>query len=184
MDPKFEQWQQAFQQNTPKIDVHKLALQVARNNKREKLKAWIDLITGCGVSVFCVYFLLVYADTTLGKLLFAALSPIPLVFSLWAFRLRQSQPFEHSLDINQLLEFKRKKLSNQVYYWKVSAVILTALWLGLVGFAGLSFIKQGGESLWLTQVILQTLVLAGTWGRFIYLNKQLPKRLTEIDALA
>ncbi|GAC16507.1 hypothetical protein [Aliiglaciecola lipolytica] len=183
MDPQFEQWQQSFQEGTPKVDVHKLAMQVSKNDKREKAKAWIDLIAGCCVSAFCVYFLLVYADTTLSKLLVATLSPIPLAFSLWAFRLRQSQSIEHSLDINQLLEFKRKKLYNQVYYWKVSAIVLTGLWLGLVAFAGVSFIYQVSDNLWLTQVLIQTIVLIVTWGRFVFLKKHLHKRITAIDAL-
>ncbi|MEP4890942.1 MAG: hypothetical protein ABJV04_13010 [Aliiglaciecola sp.] len=183
MDPQFEQWQQSFQQSTPQVDAQKLVSQVSKMHKRETLKALIDLVAGVMVSVFCVYVIIYHIDTTIGQLFVAILAPIPLAFSIWAYRLRKSASVEYSLDIHQLLQFKRQKLIKQVQYWRVSAWVVIGLWLGLFVVASINYMFNGYEGFWSIQVIIQTGVVMLTWARYRFVKQQLPKQLAKIEML-
>lgn len=184
MNDQFEQWQQQYQQSTPSIDVVALAKQVSRAQKREKIKAWTELFAGLLVSAYCVYAAIYFADSTLGVMVFAILSIIPISFSLWAFKARQKQWVLNGADVTQLLNIKRQHLHKQLRYWHLSAIGSGILWLGLLVYCVLSFMLTNMHFVnGFTLVAANSVVLGATVFRYIYLRKNIQTKLNNIDAL-
>jgi len=186
MSQQFEKWQQQYQQSAAPVNIEKLTQQLAKAHKRERLKAWGELILGFIVSIFCVYSAIYSVDkftnTMLMRAVFLALSPIPIGFSIWAFKFRQKHWQQQSLNLKQLLSIKRKQALSQLHYWQVSALVVSALWLCLVLGAVLSYLHQGNISLWGTLVLVNAIVVIATVLKFFSLKRNLWKRLQMIDS--
>lgn len=184
MNDQFEQWQQQYQQSTPSIDVAALAKQVSRAQKREKIKAWTELFGGLLVSAYCVYAAIYFADSTLGVIVCAMLSMVPIGFSIWAFKTRQKQWALNNADVAQMLNIKRQQLHDQLRYWQYSTIGLSILWLGLLVFSVASFMLTNMHHFdGFTLVAANSIVLGATVFRYIYLRKNLHIKLNNIDAL-
>ncbi|WJG08906.1 hypothetical protein [Aliiglaciecola sp. LCG003] len=183
MDQKFKNWQQQYQQSTPDVDTSALIKQVSKAQKKEQTKAWLELVLGAGVSLYCIYVALVFAASLLSSALFVALSAVPIGFSLWSFKLKQNNWQQQSVDVNQLLAIKRQQLHTQLRYWRVNAAIVSGLWLALLVFAVFDYAYFDNGSQWLVIVCVNAVVLAATVARFSYLNSKFEQRSNDIAAL-
>ena len=184
MDDQFQQWQQQFQKSTPNVDTAALVKQVFSLQKKEKLKAWSEVFFGALISAYCVFSSLFYAESLIGVVLFLALSPIPIAFSAWAFRLRQNQWQQQSVDVNQLLEIKRKQLHTQLHYWYVSAIAFSGCWFALLVVISFNYFMFNGALELFALVGVNALILLATVLRYFYLKQKFSQRITEISLLA
>lgn len=184
MDKQFQQWQQEFQKSTPNVNTAALVKQVSSLQKKEKLKAWAEVIFGALISAYCVFSSLFYAESLTGVVLFLALSPIPIAFSAWAFRLKQNQWQQQSVNVNQLLEIKCKLLHTQLHYWYVSAIAFSGFWFGLLVVISFNYFMFKGALGLFALVGVNALILLATVLRYFYLKQKLSQRIAEISLLA
>ena len=183
MDEKFKSWQQQYQQCTPDIDTQLLIKQVAIAQKKERLKAYSELVLGAAVSLYCIYASVMFAQSQLATVLFAFLSIVPIGFSVWSFKLRQKQWLQQSVDVNQLLAIKRQHLFSQLRYWRMNAIVVCLLWLALLLLALFDYVFANNETQWGVIVCINALVVCATLARYFYLKSKLSKRLNDISAL-
>jgi hypothetical protein len=183
MDEQFQQWQQQFQKSTPNLDTAALVKQVSRLQKKEKLKAWSEVFFGVLISAYCIFASLFYADSLIAVVLFLALSPIPIGFSVWAFRLKQQQWQQQSVDVNQLLKIKLNQLHTQLHYWYVSVIAYSGLWFALLIVITFNYFMFNGTFVLFTLAGVNALILLATLLRYFYLKQKLSQRITEISLL-
>ena len=183
MDPLLEQWQKDYKNATPKLDTAVLLSQITSARKKQSIKAWFDLIAGAFVSLFCIYALIFEATSTPEQVLYAILTPLPIGFSIWAFIQRKKLIKTHTLDVNDLLLFKKQQLINQINYWRLNLIGCSILWAALCITAAVSILMYNHTTIWLTQVGIGTLVLIITLTRYLYLKYYLKGKLNYIDNL-
>jgi hypothetical protein len=184
MDPQFENWQQAFQQATPAIDIDKLLSQVKQLKRKQQVKAYADLLGGIAVSLYCIYAALWLASSIGQTWLFAALAPIPVIFGIWSFRLRHQHWQQQTLDVHALLAFKREQLLLQLKYWRVSVWGIALLYLVLLGLALINYSLNATMTIWLVQLAVNGVLLLLVSWRYQYLKRRLIPSLHDIDVMA
>lgn len=183
MDPLLEQWQKDYKNATPKLDTAALLSQITSARKKQSIKAWLDLVAGAFVSLFCIYALIFEATSTPEQVLYAILTPLPIGFSIWAFIQRKKLIKTHTLDVNGLLLFKKQQLINQINYWRLNLIGCSILWAALCITAAVSVLMYNQSTIWLTQIGIGTLVLIITLTRYLYLKYHLKNKLNCIDNL-
>jgi hypothetical protein len=184
MDPQFESWQNAFKQATPAVDASKLLAQITAAKHKEQLKAYAELLLGIAVSIYCCYVALCLASNTGQTVLFATLAPVPVLFSLWSFRLRHRHWQQQTLDMQAFLAFKRDKLTLQLKYWRVSAWLASLLYSALAVIAAISYWLDGSMFVWLVQLGINGIILALVLLRYHQLTRKLPAKLAAIERIA
>lgn len=180
MDPLQQQWQQAFQQATPDIDVKALANQVKKARYKEQFKAWADLMLGIAVSIYVLYVTLFMAQDTKQTLLFAVLVPIPAGFSLWMFKLRREQWQHQNDNVAELLNFKKRKLQLQEKYWRMNLFGMLLVMTGVMALAIYNSSTGSSLSVWLLQIAINGFVTLLVGLRYRYVKRTLPAKLEAI----
>ncbi|MFC4698720.1 hypothetical protein ACFO4O_00915 [Glaciecola siphonariae] len=183
MNDNFEKWQQQYHQNTPSVDVGKLAKQVAKLQSKERLKAWSELVFGLVISVFCVVSALYFAQSATEKVIYLCLSPAPVGFALWAFSLTKKRWRQASYSTRELLDIKRQHEIDKVRYWRMSALVVSALWLVLLCTSVVMFVLTGSLQPWLGLTAINAIVVTITLYRYLQLQKALTARLQDIESL-
>ncbi len=183
MDNQFEQWQAAYQQQTPKVDTTALLNDVKATHRKETKKAWVDLISGIGVSIFVLYTAIFQTSSALSGMLLAAVVPVPFAFSLWSFLLRKQKSEADTQSVAALLTEKKRQLTNKVTYWRVSALGITVLWALLAGVCAWFWLGGDEKSMWFTLPVVQLAIVIATWVRYSLVKRQLPDQLKTIAAL-
>jgi len=183
MDPLLEQWQKDYKNATPKLDTAALLGQITSARKKQSIKAWLDLVAGAFVSLFCIYALIFEATSTPEQVLYAILTPLPIGFSIWAFIQRKKLIKTHTLDVNGLLLFKKQQLINQINYWRLNLIGCSILWAALCITAAVSILMYNYTTIWLTQVGIGTLVLIATLARYIHVKLNFKSKLKLIESL-
>ncbi len=183
MDNQFEQWQAAYQQQTPKVDTSALLNDVKATHRKETQKAWVDLISGIAVSIFVLYTAIFLTSSALSGMLLAAVVPVPFAFSLWSFLLRKQKSGADTQSVAALLTEKKRQLTNKVTYWRVSAVGITVLWVLLAGVCAWFWLGGDEQSMWFVLPVVQLAIVVVTWVRFSMVKRQLPEQLKTIEAL-
>ena len=183
MDPLLEQWQKDYKGATPKLDTAALLGQITSARKKQSIKAWLDLVAGAFVSLFCIYALIFEATSTPEQVLYAILTPLPIGFSIWAFIQRKKLIKTYTLDVNGLLLFKKQQLINQINYWRLNLIGCSILWAALCITAAVSILMYNHTTIWLTQVGIGTLVLIATLARFIHVKLNFESKLKLIESL-
>ncbi len=177
MDSNMQQWQQAFKQATPQVDLEKLISQVKTGRRNEIIKASLDLLLGMFVSIYCIYHLIVTAESLAGYLLFAVITPIPVGFGYWAYLLRRKQWRMQTENMATLLSFRRKQLTTQIKYWQVNLWICVALWLGILAIFVAHWIMGNNLVMWAIQLGVNSPVVVFVVLRYLYLKRTLPAKL-------
>ena len=183
MDNQFEQWQAAYQQQTPKVDTSALLNDLKATHKKETRKAWVDLISGIAVSIFVLYTAIFLTNSALSGMLLGAVVPVPFAFSLWSFLLRKQKSVADTQSVSVLLAEKKRQLINKVTYWRVSAVGITVLWSLLSGVCAWFWLGGDEQSMWFVLPVVQLAIVVVTWVRYSMVKRQLPEQLKTIEAL-
>ena len=183
MDNQFEQWQAAYQQQTPKVDTSALLNDLKATHKKETRKAWVDLISGIAVSIFVLYTATFLTNSALSGMLLGAVVPVPFAFSLWSFLLRKQKSVADTQSVSVLLAEKKRQLINKVTYWRVSAVGITVLWSLLSGVCAWFWLGGDEQSMWFVLPVVQLAIVVVTWVRYSMVKRQLPEKLKTIEAL-
>lgn len=183
MDNQFEQWQAAYQQQTPKVDTSVLLNDVKATHRKETQKAWVDLISGIAVSIFVLYTAIFLTNSALSGMLLGAIVPMPIAFSLWSFLLRKQKSEADTQSVSVLLAEKKRQLTNKVTYWRVSAVGITVLWSLLSGVCTWFWLGGDKQSMWFTLPVVQLAIVVATWVIYSMVKRQLPEQLKTIEAL-
>jgi len=183
MDNQLSQWQKAFQSSTPQIDTEVLLQNIRKHHQKDRIKAWLDLLLGAGVSIFILYTIIFQAENSAFKFLLVALSPIPLVFGVWAFKLSHQREKITQLNVAQLLRLKQAQTYKTLRYWRVTAYIFTILWIALCVYSGLLMIKGEEASIWIIQVATQSCMFLFVHIRFWQVKKRHPKDLAMLQTL-
>lgn len=183
MDEQLQKWQQQYQNSTPSIDTQQLVKQVRKQIKKEKIKAWLDVIFGIIVSVYCLWAMIWFADSWQGALLFAALTPVPTSFGIWAFKLRNQQWGTNSLDPQALLIYKEKQLYTQLAYWRMSAILVGVIWIGLVAVMFIDYINNPESMGGILLIGINAIVAGITCVWYAVLKRTLPNKLRAINIL-
>jgi len=143
----------------------------------------IELVLGLIVSAYCLYAALHVSDDIMAAVIFLAISPIPLGFSLWAFRLRHQSKQHQTIAVNQLLGIKKQQLNTQLRYWHFSFVGALALWLLLTAATIINYMAFDGQTKWFVLAGVNGIVLGASAARYIYLRKNMNRRLDAITNL-
>ena len=183
MDNQFEQWQAAYQQQTPKVDTSALLNDLKATHKKETRKAWVDLISGIAVSIFVLYTAIFLTNSALSGMLLGAVVPVPFAFSLWSFLLRKQKSVADTQSVSVLLAEKKRQLTNKVTYWRVSAVGITVLWSLLSGVCAWFWLGGDEQSMWFVLPVVQLAIVVATWVRYSMVKRLLPEQLKTIEAL-
>ena len=183
MDNQFEQWQAAYQQQTPKVDTSALLNDLKATHKKETRKAWVDLISGIAVSIFVLCTAIFLTNSALSGMLLGAVVPVPFAFSLWSFLLRKQKSVADTQSVSVLLAEKKRQLINKVTYWRVSAVGITVLWSLLSGVCAWFWLGGDEQSMWFVLPVVQLAIVVVTWVRYSMVKRQLPEQLKTIEAL-
>ena len=183
MDNQFEQWQAAYQQQTPKVDTSALLNDLKATHTKETRKAWVDLISGIAVSIFVLYTAIFLTNSALSGMLLGAVVPVPFAFSLWSFLLRKQKSVADTQSVSVLLAEKKRQLINKVTYWRVSAVGITVLWSLLSGVCAWFWLGGDEQSMWFVLPVVQLAIVVVTWVRYSMVKRQLPEQLKTIEAL-
>ena len=183
MDNQFEQWQAAYQQQSPKVDTSALLNDLKATHKKETRKAWVDLISGIAVSIFVLYTAIFLTNSALSGMLLGAVVPVPFAFSLWSFLLRKQKSVADTQSVSVLLAEKKRQLINKVTYWRVSAVGITVLWVLLAGVCAWFWLGGDEQSMWFVLPVVQLAIVVVTWVRYSMVKRQLPEKLNTIEAL-
>ena len=183
MDNQFEQWQAAYQQQTPKVDTSALLNDLKATHKKETRKAGVDLISGIAVSIFVLYTAIFLTNSALSGMLLGAVVPVPFAFSLWSFLLRKQKSVADTQSVSVLLAEKKRQLINKVTYWRVSAVGITVLWSLLSGVCAWFWLGGDEQSMWFVLPVVQLAIVVVTWVRYSMVKRQLPEQLKTIEAL-
>lgn len=183
MDPIQQQWQQAFKQATPEIDVKALAAQVKTARRKEQFKAWGDLILGCAVSMYVLYVTIFIAQGLKQTLLFGFIAPVPAAFSVWMFILRRRQWRAQTDTISGMLKFKKQRLLLQEKYWRFNYVGMLVLWTGVLLLAAYNLYMGDDWLVWLIQILVNGGVLGAVWWRYRVIRKGLAKKLAALKEL-
>ena len=135
LDKQLAQWQSAYKDATPSVDIDALIKETKSARFKLKLKGAVDLVLGLAVSVWCLTLVLFEPLSTYQFLLFMVLTPIPAAFGAWGYWVRQKQWKVQTLDVQSMLAFKQNQLKQQLHYWKISLYGCLALWCGLLALA-------------------------------------------------
>ena len=183
IDQQLAQWQSAYKAATPKVDTASLIKETKSARTKLKLKGLVDLVLGIAVSLWCVVIVLSKPLTTNQLILFCAIAPIPIAFGVWGYWVRQKQWKAQTLDVQSMLSFKQNQLQQQVHYWKVSFYGCAVIWLGLLTLAAFNMLMFQTYTLWGTQLLVNSIVVAVVYRRYKKLKADLPEALANIDLL-
>ena len=183
LDSQLAQWQTAYKAATPNVNARLLTQQTKKAQFKLKCKGLVDLMLGLVVTCFCIYAAVFEATSLLQQLLISVLSPLPVGFGLWGYRVRQKQWQTEVLDVQSMLTFKETQLKQQLHYWKISLIWGSALWLGLLGIAIYNLVVSSEYMLWATQLGLNSFILLLVCLRYKKLKQRLPIQLMDIQLL-
>jgi hypothetical protein len=183
MDDDTKALQDIFQKNTPILDNKRLLISVKKQRDKERLKGWLELALGLCVSTFIVYLLIAESYSVILTIVLLGLAPIPIGFSLWAFKARAKKSSWETVDIAALIEMKKQRAITTVHYWRVSGIVVSVLWSFLLIYFLYSLLSQQDHFIALIQMIVQLPILVLVWLRFLYLRGNLGKDISEIEQI-
>ena len=181
MDDQLKKWQQSYTESTPAIDVSLLVKHVKAARKKEQIKRWLDILSGCAVAIFCIFTAVHYVDTVLNRCLLLALSSVPLCASVWAYRKSMIKDDATQMNVQQLLTLRRNALLTQLQYWRLSAWGLCLLFIGLFAMLFFNSSDAASDKMWQTIILVQAPIVALTWVRYVLLKRALPGALKRIE---
>ena len=181
LDKQLAQWQSAYKDATPSVDIDALIKETKSARFKLKLKGAVDLVLGLAVSVWCLTLVLFEPLSTYQFLLFMVLTPIPAAFGAWGYWVRQKQWKVQTLDVQSMLAFKQNQLRQQLHYWKISLYGCLALWCGLLALAVFNVLMFNAFTLWGTQLLINSVVVFIVYRRYKKLAADLPSALAKID---
>ena len=181
IDKQLAQWQSAYKDATPSVDIDALIKETKSARFKLKLKGAVDLVLGLAVSVWCLTLVLFEPLSTYQFLLFMVLTPIPAAFGAWGYWVRQKQWKVQTLDVQSMLAFKQNQLKQQLHYWKISLYGCLALWCGLLALAVFNVLMFNAFTLWGTQLLINSVVVFIVYRRYKKLAADLPSALAKID---
>jgi uncharacterized membrane protein len=181
MDEQLEKWKQSYTESTPTVDASLLIKQVKAARKKEQVKRWLDILSGCAVALFCIFTAVYYVDTAVNRGLLLALSLVPVCASIWAYRKSMSKDDATQMNVQQLLTLKRNALLNQLQYWRLSAWVLCLLFIGLFAMLFFNSSDAASDKMWQTIMLVQAPIVAFTVVRCVLLKRALPAALKKID---
>ncbi len=181
LDKQLAQWQSAYKDATPSVDIDALIKETKSARFKLKLKGAVDLVLGLAVSVWCLTLVLFEPLSTYQFLLFMVLTPIPAAFGAWGYWVRQKQWKVQTLDVQSMLAFKQNQLKQQLHYWKISLYGCLALWCGLLALAVFNVLMFNAFTLWGTQLLINSVVVFIVYRRYKKLAADLPSALAKID---
>ena len=182
-DKQLAQWQSAYKEATPLVDTDALIKETKKARFKLKAKGALDLVLGLAVSVWCLTLVIFEPLTTYQLLLFSVLTPIPVAFGTWGYWVRQKQWQTQVLDVQSMLSFKQTQLKQQLHYWKVSLYGCVTLWCGLLALAIFNLLMFNAYTLWVTQLLINSVVVFIVYRRYKRLAADLPSALAKIDDL-
>lgn len=180
-DKQLAQWQSAYQEATPSVDTNALIKETKKARFKLKAEGALDLVLGLAVSVWCLTLVIFEPLTTYQFLLFSILTPIPVAFGAWGYWVRQKQWQTQALDVQSMLSFKQTQLKQQLHYWKVSLYGCVTLWCGLLVLAVFNVLMFSAYTLWIIQLLINSVVVFVVYRRYKKLAADLPSALAEID---
>ena len=181
LDKQLAQWQSAYKDATPSVDIDALIKETKSARFKLKLKGAVDLVLGLAVSMWCLSLVLFEPLSTYQFLLFMVLTPIPAAFGAWGYWVRQKQWKVQTLDVQSMLAFKQNQLKQQLHYWKISLYGCLALWCGLLALAVFNVLMFNAFTLWGTQLLINSVVVFIVYRRYKKLAADLPSALAKID---
>lgn len=181
LDKQLAQWQSAYKDATPSVNTDVLIKDTKNARFKLKLKGAVDLVLGLAVSVWCLTLVLFEPLSTYQFLLFLVLTPIPVMFGVWGYLVRQRQWKVQTLDVQSMLSFKQNQLKQQLHYWKISFYGCLALWCGLLALAVFNVLMYNAYMLWSTQLLVNSVIVFIVYRRYKKLAADLPLALTKID---
>ena len=181
LDKQLAQWQSAYKDATPSVDIDALIKETKSARFKLKLKGAVDLVLGLAVSVWCLTLVLFEPLSTYQFLLFMVLTPIPAAFGAWGYWVRQKQWKVQTLDVQSMLAFKQNQLKQQLHYWKISLYGCLALWCGLLALAVFNVLMFNAFTLWGTQLLINSVVVFIVYRRYKKLAADLPSALKKIE---
>ena len=181
LDKQLAQWQSAYKDATPSVDIDALIKETKSARFKLKLKGAVDLVLGLAVSVWCLTLVLFEPLSTYQFLLFMVLTPIPAAFGAWGYWVRQKQWKVQTLDVQSMLAFKQNQLRQQLHYWKISLYGCLALWCGLLALAVFNVLMFNAFTLWGTQLLINSVVVFIVYRRYKKLAADLPSALKKIE---
>ncbi|MCW8107181.1 hypothetical protein OPS25_01515 [Alteromonas ponticola] len=181
MDSKLKKLQQQYQQTTPVINPDTFAKKIAHKQKVEKWLAYSEVGLGMAVSLFCLYAMVYFAESIGSQLLFGMLSPIPIGFALWSFRLRKKQWLQQCGSVDEFLNFKKQQITIRCRYWQISAWGISVIWMGLALVSGWAYSVDNNFLVWGTSLLANTPVLIITWLRYCYVKRAAQRQNITID---
>lgn len=184
MDEQLKKWQQSYTEATPSVDASLLLKQVKAARKKEQLKRWLDILSGCAVAIFCIFTAMFYVSTALDRGLLLALSLVPMGAAIWAYRKSKTKDEITQMNVQQLLTLKRIALLNQLHYWLVSAWVLCLLFIGLFAMWFFNSADATSDKMWQTIILVQAPIVAFTLVRYVLLKRALPGALKKIDKVS
>lgn len=180
MDEQLKNWQNAYQQSTPEVDNDALLQKIKRQDKKDHVKSLVDIAFGIAVSSFIVFVLLTNSYGAFISLVLWVLVPVPIGFSVWAYKAKKTLSVHSQLDITALLNVNKQRAIQRVRYWKVSAYVLSLLWVCLLAYLGFTLLIQQSYTIALTQVLIQVPLVLAVIFRYRFLRKALPEQLKEL----
>ena len=181
LDKQLAQWQSAYKDATPSVDIDALIKETKSARFKLKLKGAVDLVLGLAVSMWCLSLVLFEPLSTYQFLLFMVLTPIPAAFGAWGYWVRQKQWKVQTLDVQSMLAFKQNQLRQQLHYWKISLYGCLALWCGLLALAVFNVLMFNAFTLWGTQLLINSVVVFIVYRRYKKLAADLPSALKKIE---
>ena len=183
MSDQLQKWQQQYQSSTPVVNSQALMQQIKAKRKSEKVKAWTEMIFGLLISLYCLVAMLYFAEGWQTAVVYGVLSPIPFCFSLWSFKNRQKQWQQASLNTQDLLNIKCQDAMWQEKYWRISAIVVTTLWLLLVIMGAFTYLNYADLQAYLWLVGVNAIVVLVTLVKYYRVRRALPASLRAINEL-
>ena len=184
MDDNFTNLQEIYRNTQLTVDSQDLLASIKKRRDKEKVKAWLDLVLGVCVSALIVYLLIAQSYSLLVTIVLILLVPIPIGFSIWAFRARSQKSSLETLDIAALIDIKQQQARTKVRYWKVSAIVMSILWAFLFFYLLYCVLRQQEYFTALVQVTTQLAILVLVWLRYLYLAGNLEDKTEGMKRVA
>lgn len=142
----------------------RLAEAHALRNRREKRVTMIELVLGSVAFGLCLYTAALPGLDLIARLAWVALALLAAGFSLWAWRSRRRHWTQTTPAPAELMALEERRLDHRLRYWRLTAWIVCALWVGLGAIAALAAMQPAGpgadlERLFLAPVLLLPVLL-------------------------
>lgn len=152
------------QQPGSTIDTAALLREVHRRGRRLRWTVASELATAGFVLVACAWIMLSPGWVDAPRGVIVALMAIVLGFQAWALWIRRGQVREGGLDVNAMIALDIRRTRTTLRYWRVSAWVGLAMWLGLYAVTWSMLVEPSWDDAVMLRKLLHSVVATGFVG--------------------